>query len=194
MCLATLIVPSGHWFWLSLAGLLLLSIACLHTTWIYVSYVVRRRNLDTASTNTPWPIPDSLFIPWMWFAMAVRAVRASRWVKEHVVSLSVLFGVGVGLPLGWLGHAFRQFDHTDGYRMHVIRTVSPYNYLVEVSNGKPFVFAVCQNMSTPEFEAGETDDVVFEEQSTCKSFSGTQYGWRTVRDERGNIIKTGVAQ
>jgi hypothetical protein len=96
--------------------------------------------------------------------------------------------------MGWGAHSLEQYDHTGSYRMHVVRAIEPYRYLVDVGGGKPFVFDVCRNMPDPQFEAGETDDVVFEQQSTCSSFAGKEFGWQTVRDEQGNIIHTGAAQ
>lgn len=132
-------------------------------------------------------LPRPLYIAWRTSRVWGGLPGVSRIVKRVLPVLVAFF-------LGYEAHSIRQYEHTETYRIHIIRAIEPFRYLVSVSDGKPFVMDVCHNIPDPQFESGETDDVTFEQQSTCSSFAGEQFGWQVVRDEQGNIIHEGGVQ
>ena len=196
MCLltfSTILHPTElQWFYLYWGSWLMLVTGCLGVILTLAGEWLRKKNVSLRGCETPWPIPERMWLDWKAGLTLLMMLSKSSVIKHLFPGLIFLSGVTVG----WLGKSAEQFYHTDSYRMQVVRKVAPYRYLVRVNQAKPFAFQICNNMDDPGFEAGETDDVVFEEssdsQGECKNFSGEHFGWQTVLNDNGQILKAEV--
>jgi hypothetical protein len=185
MCLASILITPGQWFYLFLAASLLLLIGGLGIISKIASHVVAIRNIDIPKYCAPWPIPDRLFLEWKTFQILGRMILKSKWLNRHAVETAIAFGFLTGAPCGYMTRDVQQYMRLRTTTIHVLQDLGRHQYIVACDDPRGCRLEVCPGPD-PGFDAGDWVKVTWEEQDNghggrCMSFVDQEKTrWRAI--------------